>query len=473
MTGTELVLYLDGVPAGTFWQNAAGNIGFVYDASWRANPRAYPVSMSMPLAATEHRAKPAKAFLWGLLPDSSGALARIARENHVSATNPMALLRAVGRDAAGAVQLLPPGATASDAGPRNVNIATLTGSEFEKMMISLANHDEDWDPGAYGGRWSLAGAQSKVALTKTSDGAWGVPQDSTPTTHILKPGIRGFSNHEINEYLSQRAAQALGMSAAQTELIDAGEAGAVLVSTRFDRALEGEVLHRLHQEDMCQALSVLPDKKYQKDGGPGLAQIADLLSNTSLGDRGNSRRAMFDAVVFNVAIAGTDAHAKNFALMLNAEGQQLAPLYDMASALPYEKRLTKSGPLLAPMRVDGEDRFTAIGRKHLIATARRFSIPAAEAEERIDRILTGTADAYTAAADELTGEVRTSAHEIAHAVRDWGELRGWIEKPPTIITSPAKTAVPKQGRVPKGTPAGGQYDVKVNDEAPDIDLTNV
>ena len=43
----------------------------------------------------------------------------------------------------------------------------------------------------------------------------------------------------------------------------------------------------------------------------------------------------FDALAWNWLIAGTDAHAKNYSLLLSGAEIRLAPLYDVASALPY------------------------------------------------------------------------------------------------------------------------------------------
>ena len=43
-----------------------------------------------------------------------------------------------------------------------------------------------------------------------------------------------------------------------------------------------------------------------------------------------------DSVAYNWLIAGTDAHAKNYALLIGSESRvRLAPLYDVASVLPY------------------------------------------------------------------------------------------------------------------------------------------
>jgi len=56
-------------------------------------------------------------------------------------------------------------------------------------------------------------------------------------------------------------------------------------------------------------------------------------------DASQSRRrcclALIDALAWNWLIAGTDAHAKNYSLLLAGNDVRLAPLYDVASALPY------------------------------------------------------------------------------------------------------------------------------------------
>jgi hypothetical protein len=42
------------------------------------------------------------------------------------------------------------------------------------------------------------------------------------------------------------------------------------------------------------------------------------------------------ALAFNWLIASTDAHAKNYGLLLAGRQIRLAPLYDIASILPYD-----------------------------------------------------------------------------------------------------------------------------------------
>ena len=48
-----------------------------------------------------------------------------------------------------------------------------------------------------------------------------------------------------------------------------------------------------------------------------------------------------DALLWNWIIAGTDAHAKNYSLLLSGDAVRLAPLYDISSALPYESMPVK------------------------------------------------------------------------------------------------------------------------------------
>ena len=108
-----------------------------------------------------------------------------------------------------------------------------------------------------------------------------------------------------------------------------------IVIERYDRVQARNVWQRVHQEDTCQALSIQPTRKYQSDGGPGVRDIVDLLKTFSSKAR-EDIGTFLDAVYYNWLIAGTDAHAKNYALLIASAGQvRLAPLYDIASILPY------------------------------------------------------------------------------------------------------------------------------------------
>lgn len=60
-----------------------------------------------------------------------------------------------------------------------------------------------------------------------------------------------------------------------------------------------------------------------------------------------------DALAWNWLIAGTDAHAKNYSLLLASGQVRLALLYDVASALPYD---THEKKLRFAMKIGGDYR---------------------------------------------------------------------------------------------------------------------
>jgi serine/threonine-protein kinase HipA len=138
-----------------------------------------------------------------------------------------------------------------------------------------------------------------------------------------------------NEAYCMRVAAAVGLDVARTDLASIGGRPCLYVE-RFDRAVdESGRVSRLHQEDLCQALGILPAAKYEANGGPSVARAVDLLR--SLG----SRRAAVDinafvkAVLANFLLGNSDAHGKNYSLLHHPEGVRLAPLYDVVSTAVY------------------------------------------------------------------------------------------------------------------------------------------
>lgn len=84
-----------------------------------------------------------------------------------------------------------------------------------------------------------------------------------------------------------------------------------LLIERYDRTHDSSgSLRRLHQEDFFQALSVVPEMKYQNEGGPDLAQCFDLVRRVTRPSAPHVLR-LFDYVIFNARIGNHDAHAKN------------------------------------------------------------------------------------------------------------------------------------------------------------------
>lgn len=156
------------------------------------------------------------------------------------------------------------------------------------------------------------------------------------TSHILKPALEGFDDHDLNEHLCLSAARRAGLMAANTRIASFDDQTAI-VTERYDRVAQPNGwLRRIHQEDLCQALGLPPELKYQSEGGPTPRAIVDLLRQVLPGVAADDAVLRFlDALVLNWLICGTDAHAKNYSLLLAGRQVRLAPLYDVASALPY------------------------------------------------------------------------------------------------------------------------------------------
>lgn len=329
-----LEVLLDSRHAGTIYRGASGALRFVYDERWRTASDAYPLSISMPLAAAEHGDGVVSAFLWGLLPDNERTLAHYGRLFGVSGRSAVALLGHIGADCAGAVQLLTPEAfDAFRTARAGDGVEWLDEHAVANELRSARQRGIAGTTAATVGQFSLAGAQPKIALLHEV-GAWGRPTGRIPTTHILKPPSGDFHGVAENEHFCLELAGALQLGAARSRVMRFEDEIAIVVD-RFDRERVGANYVRIHQEDMCQALGVMPTNKYQSEGGPGIPDIINLLRDYSSDSSGDISRFL-RATALNWVIAATDAHAKNYALVHGPGGRlRLAPFYDILSYLPY------------------------------------------------------------------------------------------------------------------------------------------
>jgi serine/threonine-protein kinase HipA len=395
---TILDVYFGGQACGQVEQTSTGNLTFRYLEEYRSQPGATPLSLSMPLVAREHPKKSILPFLQGLLPDSEGALKAIADRYGVSPKNPFALLTHIGADVAGALQLLPEGAASPTREPFPLQLRPVTEAEVGDMLrAAMTRYEEGIESLATPGLFSLAGAQPKIVLSR-SGRSWAVPENHTPTTHILKPVPGALRRVDIVEQITMSAAAHLGNRVATTWVsqIDGTD---VLVSERYDRSTRGGRVLRTHQEDLCQALAVSPAKKYQRqDGGPGVRDIARLIRSLPREqDRVNVGRDFFRALVFNIVTGCTDAHAKNYSLLLEANTVALAPLYDLVSYAAY---WDGERAVYSAMSIDGEYSLNKISRDALVTTGGAFGV-GGEAEEIVTRTVSGALEAFALAREEV------------------------------------------------------------------------
>ncbi|MFT4124875.1 MAG: HipA domain-containing protein [Gordonia sp. (in: high G+C Gram-positive bacteria)] len=395
-----LVVYMDGVLCGRLTHSDSGDLRFGYDEQYLARPAPTPLSLSMPVGVARYRKRVVLPFLDGLITDNQSAREAIARRFGVSAGNAFAILRHIGVDVAGALQIVPEGTASSDATGDRGRYRELGNGDVAEQMRSVI---EEYRGGRLSadllGRFSLAGAQPKTALLRTPTGAWAEPLGATPTTHILKPVSGDYRRIDIVEHLTMRAAALLGLSVAHSSL-ESFEGIPTFVVERYDREYVDGRWRRRHQEDLGQALSVSPVKKYQRlDGGPGVADVARLFRGLGrVVDRGPAAWAFYQGLIFNVVIEGTDAHAKNYSVMLDGTAVQLAPLYDLATYAPYR---SADAVTYAAMRIGREYRFNAIGRAECLAAASTLRVDLDRAGDYLSDLRHGVIGAFETARDEL------------------------------------------------------------------------
>jgi serine/threonine-protein kinase HipA len=247
--------------------------------------------------------------------------------------------------------------------------------------------------GRDGLRLSLAGAQDKLPVV--FDGARiGLPQDGYPSTHILKPAIRAVTDSVINEGFCLALARELGLSAANAHIERRG-ADCFLLVERYDRThpAKGKAV-RLHQEDFCQALGVVPEMKYQNEGGPDLADCFALLRRVTRPSAPQVLR-LLDDVVFNALIGNHDAHAKNFSLLYSGLPSRatpvLAPLYDALSTAIYPTLSDKMA-----MKLGGRYKFSEVELRHWEAFFEAAELGAAQSRKRVIAVAVALPDAARA-----------------------------------------------------------------------------
>ena len=381
MAEETLIVRLYGRKAGALRQNKDGLLSFEYLADWTAAPDAQRLSLSMPLAAKPFKKELVEAYFGGGLPDEAETRARIARSFGVSPHSLFQLLKAIGQEFPGAVSLHPPGeAYVADAelDPPNDYLDEMALAEELRALRRtplLAGRDKL--------RLSLAGAQSKTGLYRSSDGRLALPR-AFPSTHIIKPELDDrFPDLILIEYFCLRLADRMGLDVPHVEYGIAQDIPYLLIE-RYDRVRDehGRV-RRLHQEDFCQALGIPSHEKYEKDGGPGLAacfvDVLDELDAPAL-----DRLRLLDAVIFNYLIGNTDAHGKNFSILYTDDGVRLAPFYDMVSTFLYTEDKTLDMETEMAMSVGKEYEARRLREEHWRAFAEACRLVWSAVRKRLD-----------------------------------------------------------------------------------------
>ena len=331
-----LDVYLHRHRVGILIQDEDGEMVFDYSETWLNDPKAIPLSKSLPLRQARYTRRECRGFFGGILPEGNNREI-VARNLGVSAKNDFALLEEIGGECAGAVTFLPSGEVLQE---QNERYRSLSSAELANLLRELPRRP--LLAGENDLRLSLAGAQDKIAVYIDRNGM-ALPQGEAPSTHILKPAIDRVKGSVFNESLCMRLAQVVGLPTAATETGNTEGIDYLLVE-RYDRVRVGShSLERLHQEDFCQALGIVAENKYQSEGGPSLARCFQLIRETS-SVPALDLLSFLEGVTYNFLIGNNDAHGKNFSLLYRGETEaktRLAPFYDLLSTACYPELSAK------------------------------------------------------------------------------------------------------------------------------------
>ena len=331
-----LDVFINESKVGTLVRESDGALKFAYDRDAIDSGAVSVVSYSLPLREEAFSGDVVLNVFENLLPDSTEIRERIAARKKAKGKDAFSILSEIGRDCVGALQFLPEG---SRPNPRTEAKGTVVDdARIENILANLAEAPLGMDEDDEDFRISIAGAQEKTALLRQG-GQWLLPHGTTPTTHIFKKPMPLRSDGVDlrlsceNEHFCLTFLRELGLRACKSELITFGEQKAIVIE-RFDRFSDRNgVLRRRHQEDMCQALSVPSNRKYQKDGGPGFPELFRLLRGSD--EVQADQRQLLTCMVVFWLLAASDGHAKNYSIFLAPDGRfKLTPIYDVMSIEP-------------------------------------------------------------------------------------------------------------------------------------------
>lgn len=313
----------------------------------------HPVSLSMPLREEPYGDVITRGFFSNLLFENE-MRDQVMQRHGISERDIVGLLFHLGADCPGAISCVPEGSPPGKRpGQLDLDYSALDGSpmiagtlpaemdavavagSLAEIMVSLRDHRRL--PQKTGDPSPLAGVQGKIALARLPDGRLGLPHPGSgaPTTHILKVPRAADMTSVRREHLATRLmARAQAHPVAETCVLGEGDLMGLLVA-RFDRRIDGTMVHRVHQEDFCQALGFGHKLKYERNGSEGRAFTAEAIGRLLDATRvpAKARQAFLEITLVNLLLGNSDNHAKNHALLHIGSKPDLAPAYDIDPVL--------------------------------------------------------------------------------------------------------------------------------------------
>ena len=428
---SELTVYYESRVVGTIEVQAEGP-SFAYSPQWLTARGAFPISLKMPLSP--RRVAPQLFLPWAanLLPEST-QLRAIGLQLGAAPEDVIGILAELGRDTAGALSIGKPGTT-NTANWRPIPNARALERILEELPSKPFLVGED------GVSMSLAGVQTKLGVAIDDNGRICVPINGAPSTWILKPDSERLYGGVQNEALCLALAKRLGLNAPEVTTGKAGKRTYLMVK-RYDRVEQSGRWRRLHQEDFCQALGKPPSAKYESNqtGIPG-PTLAEMFAVTRNAMQAPDVVHLLDYVIFNVLACNTDAHAKNYSLMISGQGFKLAPIYDVMCALAWE-HVTRN----MAQKIAGKNRGEHLKRRHWQRFAADVGLNAPRLIARVETLAKATlAETRNAAAD--VAAMPAGAHLLMSQVTEAIEGRARALLSGLTEDEPADAPAPKPSK---------------------------
>lgn len=421
----QVPVWFDTLHVGDVIVSGDGALTFGYTQAWLATEHAFPLSLKLPLEPELYPSEVISPWLANLLPEEE-QLSVMTRSLGLDRADTLALLSEIGGDTAGALSF---GVPSIREAWTYTPLTEFYGVDEPEAALKCHFDDLQQRPflvGEEGVRISLAGGQKKSALAvldvngvpvlrlpKNGD-VLAVPRHGAPSTVILKPDNPILPGIVENETYCLHLAQAIGIASTEVTTLPAGDRQAICV-LRYDRHVNrAGALQRIHQEDFAQANSIPPGRKYERGtlSGPDLV----VLLRTGHHLPPTDALSLLDQLIFNILIANTDAHAKNYSLLLPvATGPRLAPLYDVSTVLPWPSVAQYFAQNIAGKKRKPGD----VDARHWDAIAESVGYRPADVRKRVQELV-----------DSLVAQ-RVAVTEIVAGLP--GSNRGYVEEAAGLI----------------------------------------
>ena len=331
MSSSVLLVYLSGRLAATVERSSSKALSLRYEQDYVYSTLP-PLSLSLPKQEEPHTGEWIEHWLRSHLPEDNRILSVYARAGQVAAQNTIGMLATpLGADCAGAIQFASPDNSESVT-ERPSSLEPLSEAQMISELASVMSDDSKLQASDL--YCSLAGYHRKLALC-WHEGRWHKPVGAAPSTHILKPRQKLAKIAPVTEHVMLSTARHLGLEAPNSWLEQYADM-TVLVVERYDRWLDNDTWRRVHQEDICQAMGLPPNAKLERNGGPTVITIAELLSNVTA-DPNRNLAKFASGLLYAWLRADIDSHARNYSIFYASSRPDLAPLYDLNTSLPFKK----------------------------------------------------------------------------------------------------------------------------------------